>query len=265
MAGNPISSQENTPLQTSYSTAPTTFHRHTGVDSPKIGYADLANLPIQGTNFDFGDGSDGAVTLDGSTTYNSFSSLALDVYSLTRDIFVSSLVINTGVTLAPSGYRVFCSGTTTINGTISVVGGNGGNGGAGGASTTAGGRGTAGAAGITSTGISTGSLTEPGNGPAGKIGMIGGVNANPNALNGLAGTSVTSSITANGGATGGNSGSGGVNPSAGSGHNESVGGTASTATQITKLSSVNIALLRGALFRKSTPGSGAGREELVWE
>jgi hypothetical protein len=66
----------------------------------------------------FGDGSDGSVTLDGSTTYNSFSSLAGSTYTLTRDVFASSLTIDSGVTLQTANYRIFCTGTVTNGGTV---------------------------------------------------------------------------------------------------------------------------------------------------
>ena len=73
----------------------------------------------------FGNGSDGAVTLDGSTTYAGFSSLAGSVYTLTRDVYATSFTINSGVTLKPVGYRIFVQGTLTNNGTIAANGNNG--------------------------------------------------------------------------------------------------------------------------------------------
>ena len=72
----------------------------------------------------FGTGTDGAVTLDGSTTYNGFSSLAGSTYTLTRDVQASSLTINNGVTLKTASYCIFCTGTITNNGTITLVGNN---------------------------------------------------------------------------------------------------------------------------------------------
>jgi hypothetical protein len=71
----------------------------------------------------FGDGSDGAVTLDGSTS-NGFSSLAGSTYTMTRDCFCTSLTINGGVTLKPAGYRIFVAGTLANAGTISSNGNN---------------------------------------------------------------------------------------------------------------------------------------------
>jgi hypothetical protein len=68
-----------------------------------------------------GDGSDGAMTLDGSTTIVGMSRSG-NVYTMTRDILPSSLTINSGVTLTPAGYIIQCSGTITNNGTISGSG-----------------------------------------------------------------------------------------------------------------------------------------------
>ena len=56
-----------------------------------------------------GDGSDGSVTISANT-------------DLTRDMFYSSLTVNTTITLNTKGYRIFCSGTITNNGTIANKG-----------------------------------------------------------------------------------------------------------------------------------------------
>jgi len=72
----------------------------------------------------FGDGSDGAVTLDGTTTFNSFSSLAGSTYTLTRDVFATSLTVNNTVILQPAGYRIFCTGAFSNAGTVSYPGAN---------------------------------------------------------------------------------------------------------------------------------------------
>lgn len=75
------------------------------------GLVPVAQLPGM-VNVDFGDGSDGAVTISANTT-------------LTRDMFYSSLTINSGITLNTAGYKVFVSGTLLNNGTISNAGGAG--------------------------------------------------------------------------------------------------------------------------------------------
>ena len=69
----------------------------------------------------FGDGSDGAVVFDGSTT-NSFSSLAGSTYTLTRDFFATSVTISSSVTVNPACFRMFCQGAFVNSGTISDSG-----------------------------------------------------------------------------------------------------------------------------------------------
>jgi hypothetical protein len=89
--------------------------------------ADAKHVHVQNYGGLFADGSDGSVTLDGSTTFNSWSSLAGSTYTMTRDVFCTSLTVNNTVILQPRGYRIFCTGTVTVsNGaTITVAGGNG--------------------------------------------------------------------------------------------------------------------------------------------
>jgi hypothetical protein len=70
----------------------------------------------------FGTGADGAVTLDGSTTYNGFSSLAGSTYTLTRDVMATNLTVNSTVTLKTGSFRIFCQGTFTNNGTVTNAG-----------------------------------------------------------------------------------------------------------------------------------------------
>ena len=71
----------------------------------------------------FGDGSDGSVTFDGSTTVLGLVPSS-QIYTMTRDIFCTGITINNGVTVKPNGFRIFCAGTVTNNGTISSNGGN---------------------------------------------------------------------------------------------------------------------------------------------
>lgn len=47
------------------------------------------------------------------------------VYTLTRDVYFTDLVVNTGVTIIMSGYRIFCRGTLSGAGIISADGGAG--------------------------------------------------------------------------------------------------------------------------------------------
>jgi hypothetical protein len=65
----------------------------------------------------FGDGSDGTHTFDGTTTVLGMAP-STSIYTMTRDLFLDNAVINAGVTLVTAGYRIFCRGVLTVNGTI---------------------------------------------------------------------------------------------------------------------------------------------------
>lgn len=93
----------------------------------------------------YGDGSDGAVDFDGTNTFL-FASKSVNDYTLTRDVFADELVIGTGCTLNPGGYKIYAKTSITREGTGKIVnnGGDGGNGGNG-SSGVAGVAGTAGA------------------------------------------------------------------------------------------------------------------------
>ncbi len=65
----------------------------------------------------FGDGSDGTITFDGSTTVLSLVPSG-NVYTLARDIFLAAGTINNGVSIKTNGFRIFCAGTLTNNGLI---------------------------------------------------------------------------------------------------------------------------------------------------
>lgn len=67
----------------------------------------------------FGDGSDGVCAFDGSTVVLGITPSA-NVYTLARDIFASSITVSAGVTVKAAGFRVFCTGTTTIAATGSI-------------------------------------------------------------------------------------------------------------------------------------------------
>ncbi len=150
-----------------------------------------------------GDGSDGNVTFadDGVDHAGSShtGSAGSYVYSLTRDIFCGNLTINATVTLKPAGFRVFCAGTFTNNGTLSAVGGLGGDG-------SAGSGGTGGARGG---GVGTYSAQQ------GALAQAGGHNGVGNPGGGLAGVTGYGSAGGNGGTSGTNGGgSGGAGPTA---------------------------------------------------
>lgn len=186
------------------------------------------------TTYKFGDGSDGAVTLDGSTDYNSFSSRSGSVYTLTRDLYATNLTLNSGVTLNPAGFTYYVSGTMSGSGKIQWNGNNGSN--ASGASGGAGG-----------TAVSSGKFAN----------LAGGSGANANqgsGSSGTAGTSSTSSI--------GVSGVAGGSPNGGSS-----GGAAGTVSKVLKVGTMAFPTLYGldisltgttAAWRSSAGGGGGG-------
>src|SRR5271166_4006345 len=72
-----------------------------------------------------GTGTDGAIILDGITAYpGSFGTPAGNVYTMARDVQTTSLVINSGVTVKPVNFRIFCQGTVINNSTIAMLGNN---------------------------------------------------------------------------------------------------------------------------------------------
>lgn len=140
---------------------------------------------------DFGDGSDGAVTISGNTT-------------LTRDMFYSSLTVNSSVILTTNGWKIFCSGTVTNNGTIrsTNVAADGSNanaqtGGALGSGSSGGSLGGAGGGGVGATGIVTAATGAQGGAGVASTGMGGnsgstGQGGNAGANNGGAARSANS-------------------------------------------------------------------------
>src|SRR3990167_448706 len=128
-----------------------------------------SNGEIIGFSKHFGDGSDGDVTITGTTT-------------LTRDMYYDNLIINPGGILQPSGYRVYAKTSITIKdtGISRNNGGNAGNGSSG--------------SGITQgTGGTAGAAAASGIFPtiAGKAGGEGGTDTNPGGAGGAGGTAGT--------------------------------------------------------------------------
>ncbi|MDD2657820.1 MAG: hypothetical protein PHD04_04160 [Candidatus Pacebacteria bacterium] len=136
--------------------------------------------PAASGNGDFGDGSDGAIAFDGSTAHAGFSSLVGTVYTLTRDVFGTTITLTgTGTIIDTAGYRVYASVgivRASGNGKFRNNGGSAGDGqdGQSGGSGTGGTAGTAGAA--------APGVTVP-SGIAGKAG-IAGTGSEGNASNG---------------------------------------------------------------------------------
>ena len=165
----------------------------------------------------FGDGYDGSLVFDGSSTVTLGDGTtivpAANVYTLPRDIFPTDMSISSGVRVKCASYGVFGIGTISGSGTLECLGGDGsgttagtavaaqvygagGNGGSGGI----GGQGSAGgASGVCPRDFGSGSTAQVAGGTAGNVG--------PNGNNGLTG--------------GGGSGGGGGAIGAGSASNAS--------------------------------------------
>lgn len=80
----------------------------------------VAAVPIPSLlNPAYGDGSDGVITYDGSTTILGVVPSG-SVYTLTRDIFPQTMTVNSGVTVNTGGYRIYVRGVLTIASTAIV-------------------------------------------------------------------------------------------------------------------------------------------------
>jgi lysophospholipase L1-like esterase len=132
----------------------------------------------------FGDGSDGAVVFDGTTTILGMAPSS-SVYTLTRDLFVTNMTVNNGVTIKTTGFRIYGTGTlmtpiqsVASTGIIDCSGGNaaGQTAGAATANQSLSGSVGGGAGGaIGGAGVAGGTLTAAGTGPLmGGVGGIGG-------------------------------------------------------------------------------------------
>ncbi len=143
----------------------------------------------------YGDGSDGSITFDGTTTILGVAP-AGSVYTLARDIFPSSMTVNSGVTIKTNGVRIYCTGTITNNGIIQNNGNAAANNTAGAATTTTNilGSGQAGGA-----GGGTGGSTVAVAASAGGSGGVGGISGAGNAAGTVGGA--TAPTAANGGAS----------------------------------------------------------------
>lgn len=188
----------------------------------------LASAPAGGGVY--GDGSDGAVIFDGTSTVLGMVPSG-SVYTLTRDIFLADgATINTGVTIGPAGFRIFCAGNLVNNGTINYNGFNGSNG--------------------------TSSAGGAGGGALAQSGTLGSANTGKGGSSG--GTTTGSAGTASSPSLGGSGGHGGAGASAGG-----IGGaaTAPTAAQGTLRSlpqAVVGLLMSGALALVQALGGASG-------
>lgn len=148
----------------------------------------------------FGDGSDNASTTAGSGSF-----------TLTRDMYFTNYTVGTNEMVNTGGYKIFVTGTLTVNG---IIANNGGNGSAGGNSS--GTAGTAGTAGAQASCVTLGCGIAGGAGGSGN-GIGGGSNSNAIVLGGI----------------GGNGGNGG----AGTSHAGGSAGSVSTSTPNNRMKS----------------------------
>lgn len=173
-----------------------------------------------------GSGVDGALVFDGAATILGMAPVA-SVYTLTRDVWATNLTVDVGVVILTRGFRLFATGTATINGTLRCNGGNGaagtaGVGGAGGAQaivTSVGGSATGAVYGGTQAGVAgsnTGAGNSPGSLPAPGNALIG------TAASSAGGTAVPLTSGANGGLFQGGGGGGGDNGNGGSTPNPTI-------------------------------------------
>jgi hypothetical protein len=86
-----------------------------------VGYNSGDNLESM-----YGDGSDTAISFDGTISYNSnfstFNSVT-NTYTLTRDIYPSDMYVASGYTVITAGYRIFCYNSINNDGLIHNNGG----------------------------------------------------------------------------------------------------------------------------------------------
>ena len=196
--------------------------------SIQVGGADVQYGMTNNGIFSFGDGSDGYFVTTGDVT-------------LTSDKYYTNLTIQSGHTLFPNGYRIFCSGTLTLNGTISR-------------------NGNAGTAGINNNGSSVTIGTGGAALSDGYLkGSVRGGNGGSNVLSGYPtypenGISVTNSIGVSGA-------SGGANPSSGGSGGGGGGATPSNAKLIANwhlATLLDITSTGSTIKYENSGGSGGG-------
>jgi len=183
---------------------------------------------------DYGDGSDGALTFDGTTTYASFTTttgVAPNlIYTLTRDVFATTISVSSGKKVRTAGFVLHSSGLTSNAGQIHNDGdpGSGSSGGAntgtegtlqstraggGGGATTSGAQTNSGGNGSGSGGRNvTGSASGAGGVAGGGAGGTGGTASAPTAVQGsIRGRNFAARgrLADNTAANGGNGGGGG--------------------------------------------------------
>lgn len=172
-----------------------------------------------------GDGSDGAVTADGSTAVPCLGTPAASTYTMTRDCYFTTLTVNSGVVIKTVSNRILANVSITNSGTIQNSGNNGG--GAGGASGTN--HSVGGNAGSNSSGLTVGSVPAPQQAKAGVAGTSGGTGVGSNGGNGATGNSIGTNLTTTAGKAGVAGGNGGASGASGGNNAGGTGGTAGAA------------------------------------
>lgn len=162
-----------------------------------IGGASIQYQVVNGGMQSFGDGSDGAAVFNGTDAVTG-ASRSGTAYTLTRDVYYTDATLSTGVTINPAGYRIFGTGTLTLNGTAKIFrDGNAGTIGTAGSNNANGGAGGAGGAALAD-GYLKGAV-------AGKTGGAGGnsqISSQTAGTAGTAGANTSNSIGSNGAAAG---------------------------------------------------------------
>lgn len=209
-----------------------------------------ATLQYQITNagiINFGDGSDGAATFadlgtapTGTTKTDNIAGAT--IFRLDRDVYYTTCTLNATVTINPNSYRIFCSTSATVNGTIPLNGNNGG---------TSSGM----SAGFAGSAIGAGYLGISVAGGAGAAGNTTGQDGSA----GAAGTAASNSLITTSGAAGGIGGE----DSGGGGSGGSGAGGVTTASNVKLIANWHLATLldvgtTGATAKFTTGASAGG-------
>lgn len=191
-------------------------------------WTQLGTSSGSGNNAIFADGGDGAVTFDGSTTVLGMAPSS-SIYTLTRDIFLTTGTVDSGVTIKMGGYRIFATTSISNAGNI-IYNGNAGSAGSSGGVPGAGNNqvGSAGGGGGGGAALPSGSVYGGLAGGGGQ-GGTGGFFPEQQSGSGTAGASATNSLLFSG--TGAIGGAGGYGFTSGGGTSFGGGGAGGTVTQ----------------------------------
>jgi len=198
----------------------------------------------------FGDGSDGALALDGTNTYGTLFSKSGATYTALRNIFATNIVFSGSAILDTGGYRIYANGVVSGTGTVRN---NGANGTTGGNSNTSDGgtRGAGGAAGTPTPGYTVPAPAASGDG--------GQSDYDTGPASGQNGSSATLGPNSNPGADGGR----GANAGGGYLSNKGAAGTVTTSIKWLPKSTIEVSdwfhFSGGTVVAlQVAPGSGGG-------